>query len=1255
MIRIKRRKSLRKMLCMICAVCVVLMNMSMGVQAEQAAPMEYQSVEYNKGTLIARLKTNVRSGPGTQHQILTQMKPGEECVVLGEEGDWYQIRYDRFEGYIAKEYVRVEVATTQVPLTGELPECEPGFEWVKIYVGTINALLNVNMRTGGGTNFPMVLQLAPGDRVQILTEEENIGTAQWQKTIYGDQEGYIISEYLDISAEWVQMPIVEPTAEPEIEATAEATAEPTAEPTLQPGYEWAEQAIGRVISLTDIYVRAGAGTDQTVLGHLTPGSEFVVTGEEGSWYRFDYNGRTGYAAQEFVTVEVRTTQVPSVTPTPGLQSGYEWVEQTMGRVISLTEINMRAGAGTNHKILGALVPGTEFIITGEEGDWYQISYEGRTGYAAKEFVAAEVRTTQMPMATPTPEPEPGYEWAELTIGRVISRMEINVRVGAGTTHDSRGQIAPGSEVVVTGEEGDWYRIDYNGAAGYVAKEFIQTSVQTTYRPIPTATPVPTPTREPTPTPVPAPTAWPGHELRQVMQGTVTAASSVSIRSGTDPDDAAIAYIAPGKTCIVLGEHREWYQIEFGGQQGYVAKEYLHVEEAMVQIPLYTASPTPAETPAPTLAPVQTTNETDVPPAGYEMREVSVGVVNAKMEINVRSGAGTQHTALMQLAPGSRCIVLGEENGWYRVEVNGQTGYIINEYLTVKAEMTAMPIQTPEPTPSQRPAAKEGYKWVERIEGVLIGQHETNVRRGPGTNYGVITGMKPGETCRVLGEENGWYQIDFKGRIGYISAGYLSTRTYEELVEIIVEPPLNVQLVQADLPRAIVRGAAFSLEGTIQSNNPLTGVVVTVYDLRSMTVEMSASAALTYEAHVTDYDLHDMDEDLGFRRLTAGEKRLNITVYSTNEEKVVIDEEFYVLGEFATMNGITGQCEIRANAGNAGRAADGRYNTVWQGAAPGDMLTVSVPEGHVSETLTLEWEKSPASFEVLLDGRTITVANEERLIHFNLPTDGAKKISIRVSNAQDALCELRVYEQGRTPEILQNWKNPDEGADMMVIAARPGEEFLYFGGAIPQAISEGKSVVVVYMTDCGRERAAEAMNALWAIGVRTHPIFLNLSNSTRSSYEETMESWGLENTYELLVEALRRCKPDVVLTHEIEGENGDNQRKLTCTALRRAVLLATDSGVYPESSVKYGVWDVKKTYIHRYEGNVLTLDPDVRMESLNGWTLRERITMAFSKYRSLLNDYALSDGERFDPYTYGIIRSTTEKADTEKTGFFENID
>ena len=191
------------MLCMICAVCVVLMNMSMGVQAEQAAPMEYQSVEYNKGTLIARLKTNVRSGPGTQHQILTQMKPGEECVVLGEEGDWYQIRYDRFEGYIAKEYVRVEVATTQVPLTGELPECEPGFEWVKIYVGTINALLNVNMRTGGGTNFPMVLQLAPGDRVQILTEEENIGTAQWQKTIYGDQEGYIISEYLDISAEWV--------------------------------------------------------------------------------------------------------------------------------------------------------------------------------------------------------------------------------------------------------------------------------------------------------------------------------------------------------------------------------------------------------------------------------------------------------------------------------------------------------------------------------------------------------------------------------------------------------------------------------------------------------------------------------------------------------------------------------------------------------------------------------------------------------------------------------------------------------------------------------------------------------------------------------------------------------------------------------------------------------------------------------------------------------------------------------------------
>lgn len=71
--------------------------------------------------------------------------------------------------------------------------------------------------------------------------------------------------------------------------------------------------------------------------------------------------------------------------------------------------------------------------------------------------------------------------------------------------------------------------------------------------------------------------------------------------------------------------------------------------------------------------------------------------------------------------------------------------------------------------------------------------------------------------------------------------------------------------------------------------------------------------------------------------------------------------------------------------------------------------------------------------------------------------------------------------------------------------------------------------------------------------------------------------------------------------------------------------------------------------------MLALDPDMRMEGLNGWTLREKVTVAFSKYRSMQDDYELEDGEQYNPYAYGVIRSTTEMTDEEKTGFFENIE
>lgn len=50
---------------------------------------------------------NLREAASTDSNIVAQISQGQECEVLGEEGDWYQVQYGDYTGYISKEYVRV--------------------------------------------------------------------------------------------------------------------------------------------------------------------------------------------------------------------------------------------------------------------------------------------------------------------------------------------------------------------------------------------------------------------------------------------------------------------------------------------------------------------------------------------------------------------------------------------------------------------------------------------------------------------------------------------------------------------------------------------------------------------------------------------------------------------------------------------------------------------------------------------------------------------------------------------------------------------------------------------------------------------------------------------------------------------------------------------------------------------------------------------------------------------------------------------
>lgn len=55
-------------------------------------------------------------------------------------------------------------------------------------------------------------------------------------------------------------------------------------------------------------------------------------------------------------------------------------------MISGTGVRMRSGAGTGYDILKTLDKGAVIELTAQEGDWYRISFDGKRGYVAAQYV-----------------------------------------------------------------------------------------------------------------------------------------------------------------------------------------------------------------------------------------------------------------------------------------------------------------------------------------------------------------------------------------------------------------------------------------------------------------------------------------------------------------------------------------------------------------------------------------------------------------------------------------------------------------------------------------------------------------------------------------------------------------------------------------------------------------------------------------------------------------------------------------------------
>lgn len=197
---------------------------------------------------------NLRTGPGTGYEIILAMPAGSKVEMLSASDGWAKVTYEGTTGYASTAY-----------LTSTAPG--PGTPTVTVRYTTAN----LNLRTGAGTSYPIILTMPKGSRVEVLSE-----SGGWARLTYEGKTGYASTSYLT------------------------ATAPGTGTPTVVTKYTTA-----------NLNLRTGPGTNYSIILTIPRGAQVTVLSTANGWSNVTYSGRTGYASAAYLTSTAPGTAPPS--------------------------------------------------------------------------------------------------------------------------------------------------------------------------------------------------------------------------------------------------------------------------------------------------------------------------------------------------------------------------------------------------------------------------------------------------------------------------------------------------------------------------------------------------------------------------------------------------------------------------------------------------------------------------------------------------------------------------------------------------------------------------------------------------------------------------------------------------------------------------------------------------------------------------------------------------------------------------------
>ena len=441
----------------------------------------------------ATANVNMRTGAGAGYAIILTIPEGAQVTLVSSANGWSKVTYNGKTGYASNTYLAAVTATA--PTT----------------TSAMKTTANVNMRTGAGTGYAVILTIPEGAQVTLLSSANG-----WAKLTYNGKTGYASSTYLAA-----------------VTATVPAPTAPT--------------TVSVTKTTSNLNMRSGAGTGYGILMTIPSGKEVKVNSTSNGWTNVSYGGKTGYVSSTYLKTTTVSAPVTTPTPTPTPPPA---PAETVSVTKTTVNLNMRSGAGTFYGILLTIPSGTQVKVNSTTSGWTNVSYGGKTGYVSSAYLKTTTVSAPIPTPTPTPTPIPTPPPAPAeTVSVTKTNVNVNMRSGAGTGYGILLTIPSGTEVKVNSTTSGWTNVSYGGKTGYVSSQYLTT----------TNVPVTPPTTPPAPT--------------ETVPVTKTNAN-VNMRSGAGTGYGIILTIPSGTEVKVNSTANGWTNVTYGGKTGYVTSQYL---------------------------------------------------------------------------------------------------------------------------------------------------------------------------------------------------------------------------------------------------------------------------------------------------------------------------------------------------------------------------------------------------------------------------------------------------------------------------------------------------------------------------------------------------------------------------------------------------------------------------------------------------------------------------------------------------------